>query len=63
GEEVEARITGVDRKNRNVALSIKAKEFHEEAEALQSYQSETRTSSSGTTLGDLLKEKMSDSSD
>ncbi|MEO1595142.1 MAG: 30S ribosomal protein S1 [Pseudomonadota bacterium] len=63
GEEVEARITGVDRKNRNVALSIKAKEFHEEAEALQSYQSETRTSSTGTTLGDLLKEKMSDSSD
>ncbi|MEM7610051.1 MAG: 30S ribosomal protein S1 [Pseudomonadota bacterium] len=63
GEEIEARFTGVDRKNRNVALSIKAKEFHEEAEALQSYQSESTSSSSGTTLGDLLKEKMSGSSD
>ncbi len=62
GEEIEARFTGVDRKNRNVALSIKAKEFHEEAEALQSYQSESTSSSSGgTTLGDLLKEKMSGS--
>lgn len=63
GEEIEARFTGVDRKNRNVALSIKAKEFHEEAEALQSYQSESSSSSGGTTLGDLLKEKMSGSSD
>ena len=63
GDEIEARFTGVDRKSRTIALSIKAKEFHEEAEALQSYQSESSTGSSGTTLGDLLKEKMSDSND
>jgi small subunit ribosomal protein S1 len=59
GDEVEARFTNVDRKNRTVALSIKAKEVHEEAEALSSYKSETASSSSGTTLGELLKEKMS----
>ncbi len=61
GDEVEAKFTNVDRKNRSVALSIKAKEVHEEAEALSSYKSETAASSSGTTLGELLKEKMSGS--
>jgi small subunit ribosomal protein S1 len=55
GEEVEAKFTGVDRKSRTISLSIKAKEAHEEAEAVQSYRSETATSS-GTSLGDLLKE-------
>jgi len=55
GDEVEARFTGVDRKGRTIALSIKAKEAHEEAEAVQSYKSEAGPSS-GTSLGDLLKE-------
>jgi small subunit ribosomal protein S1 len=59
GDEVEAKFTNVDRKNRTVALSIKAKEVHEEAEALSSYKSETASTPSGTTLGELLKEKMS----
>ena len=59
GDEVEAKFINVDRKNRTIALSIKAKEVHEEAEALSSYKSEAAASSSGTTLGELLKEKMS----
>jgi small subunit ribosomal protein S1 len=59
GEEVEAKFTNVDRKNRTVALSIKAKEVHEEAEALSTYKSDTATSPAGTTLGELLKEKIS----
>jgi small subunit ribosomal protein S1 len=54
GEQVEAKFTGVDRKSRTISLSIKAKEAHEEAEAVQSYRSET--AASGTSLGDLLKE-------
>jgi small subunit ribosomal protein S1 len=54
GQEIEARFTGVDRKGRSIALSIKAKEAHEEAEAVQNYK--TGESSSGTSLGDLLKE-------
>jgi small subunit ribosomal protein S1 len=53
-DDVEAKFTGVDRKGRTIALSIKAKEMHEEAEAMQSYR--TGDSSSGTSLGDLLKE-------
>ncbi len=57
GESVEAKFTGVDRKSRTISLSIKAKEMHEEQEAVQSYRSET-SSSSGTSLGDLLKEQI-----
>jgi small subunit ribosomal protein S1 len=57
GEEIEAKFTGVDRKSRTISLSIKAKEMHEEQEAVQSYRSETSTSS-GTSLGDLLKEQI-----
>ncbi|MBP6514745.1 MAG: 30S ribosomal protein S1 [Steroidobacteraceae bacterium] len=57
GDEVEAKFTGVDRKSRSIALSIKAKEAHEEFEAVQQYRSSDSTS--GTTLGDLLKEQIS----
>ncbi|MEJ0087824.1 MAG: 30S ribosomal protein S1 [Pseudomonadota bacterium] len=57
GQEIEARFTGVDRKTRTIALSIKAKEMHEEQEAVSSYRSE-QGSSSGTSLGDLLKEQI-----
>jgi small subunit ribosomal protein S1 len=64
GEEIEARFMAMDRKNRNIALSIKAKEYHEEAEALQNYNSDSSAASSGnTTLGDLLKEQISGSGD
>ena len=58
GDEIEAKFINVDRKNRSVALSIKAKEEHEEAEALSSYNSGSSTAPTGTTLGELLKEKM-----
>jgi small subunit ribosomal protein S1 len=59
GEEVEAKFTNVDRKNRSIQLSIKAKEVHEEAEAISSYKSDAGAAPVGTTLGELLKEKMS----
>ena len=61
GEEIESRFVGVDRKTRTITLSVKAKEMHEEAEAVQSYRSETGGSSTtGTSLGDLLKEQIGD---
>jgi small subunit ribosomal protein S1 len=56
GEEVEAKFIGMDRKGRAISLSIKAKEFHEEAEAMQNYSTTESSSTSGTSLGDLLKE-------
>ncbi len=55
GDTVEAKFIGIDRKNRIVNLSIKAKDSDEEAEAMQDYQ---RSAPTGTTLGDLLKEKL-----
>ena len=58
GDEIEAKFINVDRKNRSVALSIKAREEHEEAEALSSYKSGASAAPTGTTLGELLKEKM-----
>jgi len=59
GEEIEAKFTNVDRKTRTIALSIKAKEVHEEQEAVSSYKSDSSAAPVGTTLGELLKEKMS----
>ncbi|MDX1429269.1 MAG: 30S ribosomal protein S1 [Rhodothermales bacterium] len=58
GQELEAKFTGIDRKTRVLSLSIKAKEAHDEAEALQNYKSEAGKPAAGATLGDLLKEQM-----
>jgi small subunit ribosomal protein S1 len=63
GQEVEARFTGVDRKSRVLSLSIKAKEAEEEAQAIQSYKSESGKSGSAATLGELLKEQMAPDDD
>ena len=59
GDEIEARFTGVDRKNRTLSLSVKAKEMQEEAQAVEDY---GRGGTGGTTaLGDLLKEHIAGS--
>ncbi|GBE09861.1 30S ribosomal protein S1 [bacterium BMS3Bbin12] len=56
GDETEAKFIGVDRRNRTISLSIKAREHQEETESLQEY---NRSSVSGmTSLGDILKEQM-----
>ena len=58
-QEIEAKIINIDRKNRSVSLSIKAKEEHDEKEALDTYQSDSSSKNTGaTTLGELLKEKI-----
>ena len=59
GEELEAKFTGVDRKTRIVSLSIKAKEAHDEAQAIKTYKSDAGKPAAGATLGDLLKEHLS----
>lgn len=61
GDEVEAKFTGVDRKNRALMLSIKGKEFDEEKATIASY---TSGSAAGTSsLGDLLKDQLGSSKD
>ena len=59
GEEVEAKFVGVDRKNRTILLSIKAKESEEEGDAIKEFTSKHGASGSAT-LGDLLKEQLKD---
>ncbi|MEN8180237.1 MAG: 30S ribosomal protein S1 [Pseudomonadota bacterium] len=56
GDEIKAKFIGVDRKNRSISLSIKAKDADEEAAAIKGYAKEA--ASSTPTLGDLLKEQM-----
>lgn len=56
GEEVEAMIINIDRKNRQINLSIKAKDAVEQANALQKLAAEQSTGT--TNLGALLKAKL-----
>ena len=56
GDEVEAKIMNIDRKNRMLKLSVKAKDAQDHAEAIKKY---SRTGEATATLGDILKEKIS----
>ncbi len=58
GEEVEAKIISVDRKNRGLSLSIKAKDYDDEQEAVKSLKDSEGDSASPGTIGDLIKEQM-----
>jgi len=56
GDEIEAKITSIERKDRRISLSIKVREMEVEGEAVQEY---SRDSSMGSvTLGDKLKEQL-----
>ena len=59
GEEVEAIVATVDRKNRSIRLSVKAKDAKENREALNSVNAAATASAGTTSLGDLLKAKLS----
>jgi small subunit ribosomal protein S1 len=56
GDKVEAMIINIDRKNRQINLSIKAKDAAEQASALQKMAAEQSTGT--TNLGALLKAKL-----
>ncbi len=56
GDEIDAKFIGVDRKNRTIMLSIKAKDNDDEADTVSEYGA--GKTSTATTLGDLIKEKM-----
>lgn len=58
GDQIEAMIINIDRKNRNINLSIKAKDQYEENSALQMVTTKTPASTGTTNLGALLKAKM-----
>ncbi|MBB1125608.1 30S ribosomal protein S1 [Thiospirillum jenense] len=58
GEEIEAKFIGVDRKNRTISLSIKAKDAADEQAAIKGYSTDAQTGTA--TLGDILKQQMED---
>ena len=55
GDEVEAKITVVDRKNRTIMLSIKAKDAEEEKAAIKEHSAKSAAAAAPTTIGDLIK--------
>lgn len=55
GEEVEARLMGVDRKNRVISLSIKAKFEAEEKEALESIKKQDDVDFGGNAMAEAFK--------
>ncbi|STZ75871.1 30S ribosomal protein S1 [Bergeriella denitrificans] len=59
GDEVEAVIVTVDRKNRSIRLSVKAKDAKESRDALNSVNAAATANAGTTSLGDLLKAKLS----
>lgn len=61
GSQVEARFVGVDRRNRTISLSIRAKDEKDEQQAMHEY-ADTDASTGTTSLGELLKEQI-DASD
>ena len=58
GDEVEAKIIGVDRKSRVISLSIKAKDVEDEKEAMQDLRKQEMLAAGPTTIGDLIKQQM-----
>lgn len=59
GDEVEAVVATVDRKNRSIRLSVKAKDAKENRDVLNSVNAAATASAGTTSLGDLLKAKLS----
>ena len=58
GDEVKAMIINIDRKNRSINLSIKAKDLAEGSEAMQKVATESAANIGTTNLGALLKAKL-----
>jgi small subunit ribosomal protein S1 len=58
GDEIEAVIVNVDRKTRNINLSIKAKDSAEEKDAMKRMTDDAPSNAGTTNLGALLKAKL-----
>ena len=58
GDTVETKIISVDRKNRTISLSIKAKDVEEEKTAVKEHKKSEVENVLPTTIGDLIKAQM-----
>ncbi|MDA0791445.1 MAG: 30S ribosomal protein S1 [Proteobacteria bacterium] len=60
GDQLEVKITSIDRKNRVLGVSVKAKDIADEEQAVREHR-EKESDVNPTTLGDLIKQKMDQS--
>ena len=60
GDEIEVKITAVDRKNRTLNLSVKAKDIEDERETMREHKERERDSATATTIGDLIRKERSE---
>jgi small subunit ribosomal protein S1 len=58
GDSVTAMIINIDRKNRTINLSVKARDMAEDSEAMKKLAGDKQASSGTTNLGALLKAKL-----
>ncbi len=58
GDSVEAKITNLDRRNRNITLSVKAKDQADEKAAIAAVRNVEVKTAGPTTIGDLIKAQM-----
>ena len=58
GDELEAKVINVDRKSRQLNLSIRAREMDEEKNALRELREQEAAQSGPSTIGDLIKAQM-----
>ena len=58
GDELEVKVINVDRKNRSINLSIKAKDVAEEKAAIKEHRKSETDNIAPTTIGDLIKAQM-----
>ncbi|MGA1742369.1 MAG: 30S ribosomal protein S1 [Pseudohongiellaceae bacterium] len=58
GDEIEAKIVNLDRKNRTITVSVKAKEIDEEKDSIAEHNKQTASAASPATVGDLIKAQM-----
>ena len=58
GEEIEVKIIGIDRKTRNITLSVKAKDVAEERAAVDEHRKSESERAKPATIGDLIKQQL-----
>jgi small subunit ribosomal protein S1 len=58
GDEIEVKVISVDRKNRTIGLSVKAKDIDDERSAVKEHKQKEADRPGPTTLGDLIKAQM-----
>jgi small subunit ribosomal protein S1 len=58
GEEIEVKVISIDRKNRAIGLSVKAKDIDDERTAVKEHKQKESDRPGPTTLGDLIKAQM-----